>query len=72
MSDEETRDAFNANMMSTGFLSDGPAAFGRQHGRRWLVAAYEAGDVVLHSPHMVRCVGGAPRDMSPVPNLSSV
>ncbi|GJN72415.1 phytanoyl-CoA hydroxylase [Purpureocillium lilacinum] len=53
MSDEETRDAFNANMMSTGFLSDGPAAFGRQHGRRWLVAAYEAGDVVLHSPHMI-------------------
>ncbi|UNI22211.1 Phytanoyl-CoA dioxygenase [Purpureocillium takamizusanense] len=53
MSDEETRNAFNANMMSSGFLCDGPAEFGREHGRRWLVAAYEAGDVVLHSPHMI-------------------
>ncbi|KAJ6442441.1 phytanoyl-CoA hydroxylase [Purpureocillium lavendulum] len=53
MSNEETRNAFNANMMSSGFLCDGPAEFGRQHGKKWLVAAYEAGDVVLHSPHMI-------------------
>jgi phytanoyl-CoA hydroxylase len=53
MSDEEMRNAFNSNMMSTGFLSDGPADFGRQHGRKWLVSEYEAGDVVFHTPHMV-------------------
>lgn len=53
MSDEEMRSAFNAHMMSSGFLSDGPAAFARGCGRRWLVSAYEAGDVVFHRPHMI-------------------
>ncbi|CAG7559509.1 unnamed protein product [Fusarium equiseti] len=53
MSDDEMRDAFNKNMMSTGFLADGPAAFGREHGKKWLVSGYEAGDVVFHTPHMI-------------------
>ncbi|KJZ72709.1 hypothetical protein HIM_07901 [Hirsutella minnesotensis 3608] len=53
MSDAEMRNAFNANMMSTGFLCDGPAEFGRKYGKRWLVSAYEAGDVVLHRPHTI-------------------
>ncbi|PHH59528.1 hypothetical protein CDD81_2890 [Ophiocordyceps australis] len=53
MSLDERRNAFNSHMMSTGFLADGPAEFGRQHQRRWLVTEYEAGDVVLHSPHMI-------------------
>lgn len=53
LSDEEARSAFNSNMMSTGLLSEFPADFAREHGRRWLVSAYEAGDVVLHKPHMV-------------------
>lgn len=53
LSDEEARSAFNSNMMSTGLLSEFPAEFAREHGRRWLVSAYEAGDVVLHKPHMV-------------------
>ncbi|KAF6808811.1 phytanoyl-CoA hydroxylase [Colletotrichum sojae] len=53
MSDEETRNAFNSNMMSTGFLCEGPAEFGRKYGRKWLVTAYEAGDVVFHTPHMI-------------------
>lgn len=53
LSDEETRSAFNSNMMATGLLSEFPAEFAREHGRRWLVSAYEAGDVVLHKPHMV-------------------
>ncbi|KAK6223571.1 phytanoyl-CoA hydroxylase [Colletotrichum tabaci] len=53
MSDEETRNAFNANMMATGFLSEGPADFGRRYGKRWMVSAYEAGDVVFHSAHMI-------------------
>ncbi|POS79079.1 phytanoyl-CoA hydroxylase [Diaporthe helianthi] len=53
MSDEEMRNAFNSNMMSTGFLCDGPLEFGRKHGRRWLATAYEAGDVVLHQSHAI-------------------
>ncbi|KAH6891466.1 hypothetical protein B0T10DRAFT_560707 [Thelonectria olida] len=53
MDDEETRNAYNANMMSTGFLSEGPADFGRKYGRKWLVSEYEAGDVVIHTPHMI-------------------
>jgi len=55
LSDEEAKSAFNTNMMSTGLLSEFPAEFARDHGRKWLVSAYEAGDVVLHKPHMVGC-----------------
>lgn len=54
MTDEEAKSAFNSNMMATGLLSERPAEFARDHGRRWLVSAYEAGDVVLHKPHMVK------------------
>lgn len=54
LSDEEAKSAFNSNMMATGLLSEFPADFAREHRRRWLVSAYEAGDVVLHKPHMVR------------------
>ncbi|KAK6189561.1 hypothetical protein LQW54_013153, partial [Pestalotiopsis sp. IQ-011] len=53
MSDKEMRDGFNANMMANGFLCDGPGDFGRKYNRKWLVTAYEAGDVVLHTPHMI-------------------
>lgn len=53
MSDEETRNAFNANMMSSGFLCAGPKEFGHRYKKRWVVGAYEAGDVVFHTPHMV-------------------
>ncbi|KAJ5714076.1 uncharacterized protein N7483_011257 [Penicillium malachiteum] len=53
MSDDEAKNAFNSNMMATGLLSEFPAEFAREHGRRWLVSAYEAGDVVLHKPHMI-------------------
>ncbi|GKT44392.1 uncharacterized protein ColSpa_11545 [Colletotrichum spaethianum] len=53
MSEDETKNAFNANMMTTGFLSEGPADFGRRYGKKWLVSAYEAGDVVFHSAHMI-------------------
>lgn len=53
MTEEEARNAFNQNMMSTGLLSEYPLEFARQYNRRWLVSAYEAGDVVLHKPHAV-------------------
>lgn len=53
LSDEEAKSAFNTNMMSTGLLSEFPSGFAKEHGKRWLVSEYEAGDVVLHKPHMV-------------------
>jgi phytanoyl-CoA hydroxylase len=53
MTEEEARNAFNQNMMSTGLLSEYPLEFARQYNRRWLVSTYEAGDVVLHKPHAV-------------------
>ena len=54
MTDEQTRDAFNANMLHGGMLdSDGPITFGKKHSRRWLLTSYEAGDVVLHKAYMV-------------------
>jgi hypothetical protein len=56
LTDEEAKSAFNSNMMSTGLLSEFPTDFAREHGQRWMVSAYEAGDVVLHKPHMVSCL----------------
>ncbi|PLB43860.1 hypothetical protein P170DRAFT_514168 [Aspergillus steynii IBT 23096] len=53
LTEEEARSAFNSNMMSTGLLSEAPAQFAKENGRRWLVSAYEAGDVVLHKPHTI-------------------
>jgi len=53
LTEEEAKNAFNANMMDTGLLDEGPARYGIKFGRRWLVTDYEAGDVVLHSPFMI-------------------
>lgn len=54
MSEEEMKYAFNKNMMTTGFLSDGPRDFAHKYGGKWFAAAYEAGDVTLHKAHAVR------------------
>lgn len=53
LSEEETRNAFNSNMMHGGVLAHGPIGFAEQYNRRWLVTAYEAGDVVLHNAYAV-------------------
>ncbi|CAH0053688.1 unnamed protein product [Clonostachys solani] len=53
LSEEEMKNAFNKNMMSSGFLCEGPGDFGRRYNKKWLVTSYEAGDVVLHTPHMI-------------------
>lgn len=51
---EERINAFNANMMKGGVLSQDSQEFIQAHGgRKWLVADYEAGDVVFHHPYMV-------------------
>lgn len=53
LTDEERLSAFNKNMMAGGFLDRNAAVFGKFWGRRWLVAPYEAGDVVFHNPFMI-------------------
>ncbi|KAF9629381.1 putative phytanoyl- dioxygenase protein [Lasiodiplodia theobromae] len=53
LTDDEAKNGFNRNMMTTGWLGDGPLEFGREYGKRWYVSAYEAGDVTLHKPHMI-------------------
>ena len=65
LSDEEAKNAFNQNMLSTGLLADGPREYSETFNRRWLVTTYEAGDVVLHNPFAV-CFNahfGTPVDM---------
>ena len=58
LSEEETKNALNQNMLSTGLLADGPREYSDSFDRRWLVTNYEAGDVVLHTPYTV----SLPRD----------
>jgi len=49
---QERISAYNKNM-TTGWLSDDLAAMADDLNTRWLVADYEAGDMVVHSPYMV-------------------
>ncbi|KAH7073906.1 hypothetical protein BKA63DRAFT_515018 [Paraphoma chrysanthemicola] len=53
LTEEEKKNAFNQNMLSTGLLADGPREYSNTFGRRWLVTEYEAGDVVLHNPFAI-------------------
>ena len=59
---EDKISAFNRNMGATGYLADHPEEFMREHrrvaemegtaakGYKWLIANFEAGDVVFHHP----------------------
>lgn len=58
LSDEERQSAFNVHMEKYGQLSQDASEFEQSHqvegGQRgWLVANYEAGDVVFHDPYIV-------------------
>lgn len=54
LSEDERISAFNVNMEKYGQLSQNATEFGEAHGRkRWLVADYEAGDVVFHDPFTI-------------------
>jgi phytanoyl-CoA hydroxylase len=53
LTEQEAKSAFNKNMLSTGLLTEGPAAFAEEHDKRWMVSSYEAGDVVFHTPFTV-------------------
>jgi len=53
LSDNEAKNAFNQNMLSTGLLADGPKEYSDTFQKRWLVTRYDAGDVVLHNPFAI-------------------
>ncbi|KAG8740847.1 hypothetical protein FRC10_003842 [Ceratobasidium sp. 414] len=60
---EERINAFNANMMKGGVLSHDSQEFAQAHGNgKWLIANYEAGDIVFHHPFMIHasCVNESP------------
>lgn len=53
MSEEQAKNAYNHNMMGGGLLATGAAEFAKEHGRRWLLTDYQAGDVVFHKSYAV-------------------
>ncbi|GME22210.1 Phytanoyl-CoA hydroxylase [Neofusicoccum parvum] len=54
LTDEERVSAFNRNMSDGGFLSRDTVEYAKEKGgRKWLLAEYEAGDVIFHNPWMV-------------------
>jgi ectoine hydroxylase-related dioxygenase (phytanoyl-CoA dioxygenase family) len=61
---EERISAYNRNMSEGGWISKDLPALADRFDARWLVADYEAGDVVLHSPYMIHAAtsNDDPRD----------
>ncbi|CCO30577.1 hypothetical protein BN14_04607 [Rhizoctonia solani AG-1 IB] len=62
---EERLSAFNTNMARGGALSHDSQGFSRAHGnQKWLIADYEAGDVMFHHPFSIHasCVNESPTD----------
>lgn len=53
LSPEERISAYNRNMGEGGWVSKDLPDMAERFDTRWLVADYEAGDVVLHSPFMI-------------------
>jgi hypothetical protein len=53
LSPEERVSAYNRNMSEGGWVSKDLPAMAARFDTRWLMADYEAGDVVLHSPYMI-------------------
>ena len=53
LSPEEQVSAFNKNMNEGGWLTKKLADLANRFDTRWLIANYEAGDVVFHSPYMI-------------------
>lgn len=53
LSPEERIDAYNRNMAEGGWISKDLPDMAERFDARWLVADYEAGDVMIHSPFMI-------------------
>ncbi|KIW45744.1 uncharacterized protein PV06_04105 [Exophiala oligosperma] len=55
-SEEEAKNAYNKNMVDGGgdlFQTSKPTEFASRYERKWLVSAFEAGDVVFHDPFTI-------------------
>jgi ectoine hydroxylase-related dioxygenase (phytanoyl-CoA dioxygenase family) len=50
---EERVSAYNRHMDNTGWMTKDLPSLAERVGTRWLVADYEAGDMVVHSPYMI-------------------
>jgi ectoine hydroxylase-related dioxygenase (phytanoyl-CoA dioxygenase family) len=50
---EERISAYNRNMRENGWISTNLVAMADRFESRWLIADYEAGDMVIHSPYMI-------------------
>ncbi len=50
---EERISAYNRNMRANGWVSTDLVDMANRFSSRWLVADYEAGDMVIHSPYMI-------------------
>lgn len=50
---EERISAYNENMTRSGWLTEDLPALADKLNTRWLIANYEAGDMVVHSPYMI-------------------
>lgn len=50
---EERISAYNKNMTEGGWIGKDLGAMAETFNARWLVADYEAGDMVIHSPYMI-------------------
>lgn len=50
---EERISAFNRNMRENGWISTNLVEMADRFNSRWLIADYEAGDMVIHSPYMI-------------------
>lgn len=53
MSPEERISAYNSKMGEGGWIAKDLVAMADRFDTRWLIADYEAGDVMLHSPYMI-------------------
>jgi len=53
LSPEERISAYNRNMTEGGWISKNLPEMAERFRSRWLIADYEAGDMVVHSPYMI-------------------
>jgi hypothetical protein len=53
LSPEERISAYNRNMSATGGIGKDLSALVKRYNTRWLVADYEAGDMVVHTSYMI-------------------
>lgn len=63
---EERISAYNRNMREGGWISTDLVDMAERFNSRWLIADYEAGDMVIHSPYMIHA---ATRNCDPLARM---